>query len=512
MRSNSVEQYQLQYRFISKFGTVIAIILAALMGIAIAYSATIGMALLIAVPIIFVLIFCWQNPKFGVFLFFAISMTVETFASGFADETTEKLRLFIPITDILRGSGIIFNSAEFFMAALAAICVLRGISLRSMNLRGGLFLVPVLLYYGWMVAGVVNGVFTGGTFKLSFWEIRGQVYFLIFYIMSVNLITKAKDIHLLGWLIILGSGLKGVQGFIRYFFTLNRQIAGLNSLQEHDESFFYNAYFFYTFLLFITNGSKTQKRVALLLLPFVFIANVANQRRAATGGFVIAVLLLIPILYVIFKQQRAVILRIVAIGAVLVSVYATVFWNSNNTIAQPIRAIRSQIAPDERDASSDQYRINEDKDLFYTIQLSPIRGFGYGKELIEFYPIIEGGFNVRVLDPFILLMPHNSILWVWMRLGLIGFVIFWFMISQFITGPCQIARRYDNPLIRRWALLAIVAIVLDLTQGYWDMGLYSYRIQIYLGILFGATANLPLMNQELQLRQPTTHRTELQQD
>lgn len=511
MRSNSVEQYQLHYRFIAKFWTVAALVLAAFLGLALAYSTIIGAALLVAVPVIFILIFTWQKPKIAVFVFFAISMTVETFASGFADETTEKIRFFIPITDILSGSGIIFNSAEIFMAVVVGICLLRGISLRSMSLRGGLFLVPLLLYYGWVIWGIINGMLTGGTLKLSFWEIRGQAYFLIFYLLSVNLLTKAKDLDVLGWLIILGSGMKGVQGFIRYFFTINRDLTGLNSLLEHDEAFFFNLYFFHTFLLFITNGSKAQKRVALLLLPFVFIANVANQRRAATGGLVIAVLMLIPILYVVFKQQRAMILRIVAIGGVLVSFYGAVFWNSNSTIAQPIRAIRSQITPDERDASSDQYRINEDKDLFYTIQLSPLRGFGYGKELIEFYPIIQGGFDVRVLDPFILLMPHNAILWVWMRLGSVGFLIFWFMISQFIIRACHMARTYTTPLIQRWALLAIVAVVLNLTQGYWDMGLYSYRIQIYLGILVGALANLPSIQQELCLRQTTTHRTELHQ-
>src|SRR5262249_53615416 len=181
-------------------------------------------------------------------------------------------------------------------------------------------------------------------------------------------------------IILVGSGVKAFQGVFRYWVTLHHDTSSLPSglsILEHHEAFLFNGFFFYTFLLFVTNGPRRQKQVAACLLPLVILANAWNARRSATGAPVLALLVLIPVFCIVYRERRTLILRTTAASLFLFSIYAAAFWNSRSVLAQPVHAIRSQITPDERDESSDAYRKVENSNLLYTISQSAILGYGY---------------------------------------------------------------------------------------------------------------------------------------
>jgi O-antigen ligase len=91
--------------------------------------------------------------------------------------------------------------------------------------------------------------------------------------------------------------------------------------------------------------------------------------------------------------------------------------------------------------------------------------------------------DVRELAPFMLYMPHNSILWVWWRTGTIGFVLFWAALGNAIIQNCLLARRTTDPTIRRWAVFAVALVVMHMLMAWLDVGLFSYRQIVYIWIV-----------------------------
>src|SRR5215470_6038512 len=105
----------------------------------------------------------------------------------------------------------------------------------------------------------------------------------------------------------------------------------------------------------------------------------------------------------------------------------------SGTLAEPARAIVSVIQPgaaDAGDAASNQYRINEDFDLKYTEKQNPLLGYGFGKPFLEPMPLVD----ISSKDPIYLFVPHNTIYWVWMRLGPIGYLALWYLFGALILG------------------------------------------------------------------------------
>ena len=90
--------------------------------------------------------------------------------------------------------------------------------------------------------------------------------------------------------------------------------------------------------------------------------------------------------YRALPNRRMLIGALAFLMATVGPVYYQIFKNSDATIAQPARAIRSQFAPDERDLSSNLYRDAENLDQLATIKLNPVFGYGYGKHFLHCSP------------------------------------------------------------------------------------------------------------------------------
>jgi hypothetical protein len=415
-----------------------------------------------------------------VFTLLGSATTLELFQVNFPDATTE----LIPFWRNLSSSGIApapVNPAELLMVAAGAIWLLRGLFGRSLEIKGSALLKHYGLYLIVVLFGLLHGVIAGGNLTIALWEVRSPVYSALALVLALNLLRSERQINVLSWLIIAGTGFKGIQGTWRYLVTYSRHYDGIlrNSLLEHDEAFFFPAFYVFLLLLFIFDGSRRQKRVALLLLPFVIIADLANERRASTASLVMCLLVLLVIVFKVLAQHRARILRLTLLAAALGAVYVGAFWNSNAAIAQPVQAIKSSFAPDARDESSDLYRELENEGLMSQIERHLVFGQGYGIEM----PLMPGMVDLRDIAPFMLYMPHNSILWVWWRTGTIGFVLFWAALGGAIIRNTVLARSVADPAIRRWAVFSVAIVVIYLLMSWLDVALFSFRETVYVWIV-----------------------------
>lgn len=325
--------------------------------------------------------------------------------------------------------------------------------------------------------GFLHGITSGGDVTMALWEIRSQFMFIAVYLLTANFITDKKQIYPLLWITIIGTFIRSLFGIYIYI-SIGGAVTDQGILQ-HEDSLFFNM----VFLIFIAAamiGSNPKLFYAsLLAIPTCLFSNLENQRRAGIASFGIAFIPMMPLLYLIMHRRRSQILAF-SVGFVVVSsIYLPIAWNSEGGWALPARSIRSQFDPDMRDAGSDNYRQIEDLDLKFTRDTSPMIGIGYGKPFIQVYPL------PHVSSYFQNYLPHDSILWVWMRLGHIGFFAFIMLFASLLIKGVQTIKEVKDPLLQLTGLLAILLTLMLFVFAKYDLALVNSRTMAFLGLYLG---------------------------
>jgi hypothetical protein len=139
------------------------------------------------------------------------------------------------------------------------------------------------------------------------------------------------------------------------------------------------------------------------------------------------------------------------------------------------------VLPDERDFASNLYRRQEDANLQVNIRRSMPMGAGFGVPIDYALPIVDLTGNA----PSLRFIPHNTILYVWMRMGLLGIAGFWWLIGAAFIAACRVVRCPDRRLAAFGAIV-ICALIAYLLEGAYDLGLAWFRVAVFMGCVLGA--------------------------
>jgi hypothetical protein len=129
------------------------------------------------------------------------------------------------------------------------------------------------------------------------------------------------------------------------------------------------------------------------------------------------------------------------------------------------------------------------------VRLNPL-GLGFGKRFLEPLPLPD----ISTLDPVYLFIPHNTIYWVWMRLGPVGYGALWYLFAAIIIRGSMIARRLDDRYLQLVAIYVVALTVMQILVAFADYQLYFYRNVIYIGLLAGLLVRLPSLEEGLDVR------------
>lgn len=435
-----------------------------------------------------VLLLIWHRPVLGAYILLGGAVVFETFPLGFADSFTDKVPFFRSFGSAGAPGFLIITVAEFLMAFTLGAVILRRMAAGEKPLETGPLIWAVGAYTVMVAFGLVYGVGTGGNLLAALWEARPQLYLFMVYLVVVNTIKDRSQVNRVLWIFLIGVAFKGTIGVWRWLVTLGgdkqniSEIAtNTNSIMSHEESYFFALFLILIVILYLFRSHRGQLVFALIGAVPVVLALVANDRRAGILVLVIGGLLVMWLAYRLVIPRRKAILRLVIIGLLLTPIYLGATWNSESTIAEPTRAIRSLVQPNERDASSNDFRKIEALNLKYNITINPILGRGYGKDIIFFVPLPFIG------DVFVWwdIIPHNTILWVWMRLGFLGFLAFWFLIGRTLVSAMMTTKQLSDPRLQSAGVFAIAALVTWVFMGALDMGIVDFRINILIGTLIG---------------------------
>lgn len=440
----------------------------------------IATALLIAVPVL--VVWFWKAPIRGVYVLLAGAVLIEIFPLGFSDSLTDRIPLFLNLNNSAGLDGFPITPAEILMLAVAGVAVARSVAEHKVRWPSGRLVAAYGIYLVVVLGAEVHGLLSGGDLKTSLWEMRPQVYGFVLFILTTTLIEDRRQLERVALIFLLAAAAKALIGDYRYFVTLGGKLGVQQDVLAHEDSYF--------LAILIVSGLAAliwlRRRLTVVLIaavtPLALVAMLANSRRAGVYALAAAVIVTLVLAYRFEPPLR----KTLAFASVVMVVAAIVFigyaWDKQYGIqAQLVRPVRSLIDPTQRDFLSDQYRTAENANLRLTFQSSPLIGVGFGSPYLMAYPMAD----ISRIYPLWNVIPHNSLMWVGMRMGAIGFVAFWGLIGLAILQGFYVLGRSRDPLIRAVAAVAIAAVVAEIMVGYGDLQLESYRNLIFLGATLG---------------------------
>lgn len=349
-----------------------------------------------------------------------------------------------------------------------------------MRFRRGTLLWPVLAFSGFVAVGLLYGLSKGGDSKIALAESRSMFYMPLLYLLVTNLFTRREQfVRLYAWLMV-GVVMHAV--FTFFFFRTLPEVAFQTpeGLMQHSSALVLNTLVLLLVALRLMHGGTRSAKwlLAVSLVPAAMVY-LDTKRRAAIVGLVASGLLLFVIL---FWTNRRKFLWLAPTVLLLGSAYTAAFWNSTGGAGFPAQAVKSVIAPNklsERDLASNYYRYAETFDVQYTIRQSPLTGLGFGHPFLT--PIALPAISEFELARYV---PHNSMLYMWIKLGVAGFVSMLFLFGKAMRTGARAVMTERNGTHAAMALTSVGFVLMYAAYCYVDIA-WDQKSMVFLALALG---------------------------
>jgi O-antigen ligase len=264
-------------------------------------------------------------------------------------------------------------------------------------------------------AGMLHGIAAGGAPHLAYNEGRGLLIGIAAFVLFAR--TLPRDLVTFAKVTMFAEALLAAEILLRYVVYVRggELTVPLEFAFTHEGSLVLGVGLLIGLVTLVEKRHAASTRLLLVAYALLLsLAMAATGRRAATLVLITGVVTL-ALLW--FPRRPKLVIAAALPLALLAGVYLSVYWNKEyGAIAQPARAVRSQIDPSARDESSDVYRDIEKFDVVATIRGNRLLGVGFGRRFAQYQPLPD-------LERFWTLQfytPHENVLWLWLKLGLPG--------------------------------------------------------------------------------------------
>ena len=436
---------------------------------------------LVALLVPFVPVLAWRRPVAAVTGLGLLAIVIEQYRIGEpGGDVTDHVPLFTSLSDGLHLSGVYVNPMEILVVLVLLVFLIRATE-RGFTIPRTRLALGLALLVGLVLAGLVHGLLSHGDYKMALWEIRPTIYVALGYLLAAQLPARAATITAVLWAFVLGVGFKAFQGLalLPGFLAAHPRP---DYLLSHEDSFFFCLYIVLVAGLWLFRQKGRLRAVATVLLPIVVVVNLANNRRTSWAILGATFVVLAVVAWIRVPDRRRLLAGAGVAVVLAAAVYLPLYWNKGGVLAGPAAAVRSQFAPSLRDYSSDLYRTQENANLAFNIKRSPLIGAGYGIPIDYALPMIA---DLTRTDAFLRYIPHNDALYVWMRLGAVGALVFWTFIGMACVAACRVLRAAD-PHLALYGAFALCAMVAYLILGGLDLGFFWFRVAVTIGVVLGA--------------------------
>ncbi|MCW5897583.1 MAG: O-antigen ligase family protein [Bacteroidetes bacterium] len=385
--------------------------------------------------------------------------------------------------------GLSINPLELHIC-----CILAGLFIRFVITREKwvpiLAWKPLLLYCGALIFFIGLGLFRGGVGNVALWEVRGIGYLVILMVVVPQVIRTRRQVNHALWAIIAGVVFRAVE--VSYHFVDSDFRLTGDGWGSHEDSGLFTTLLVYAAALWALKVHDTKQKTFLTVAALVLVLAIVGGERRSSYPILAAGLMLLPLLMPREVQKR--LLRLSWKVGIVFALYLAVFWNSQSEsiLVGPARSIREGLAGDDENAAGDSYTSNlfrrvENYDLNRMFRMRPLLGTGYGM-LIDYELPLPIGFELGFY------IPHNQILGVAAKTGVIGFIIFMnFYISIISATTLGFRRLKHDKHMQAVLVFAAAAAIGHLIFSFFDIILTYYRPNVYVGGLFGLASAIVAM-------------------
>lgn len=384
-----------------------------------------------------------------------------------------------------------------------AVTVLREYANHGRLVRPSPLRWPVLVFGAFVVTGFVRGVVIGGgDLRVAVIEARPITYLVLVFVIASNVYTETSDLRRGFWWLMAGVFVQVLLSlqFLSQLDPVDR--AELESLNEHGSALGHNLIILTVLALLAFRARAPLARIGLIvaLVPTALVYVVAQRRAGVAALGIAGVLLLIAL----FWRRRRLFLFVAPVVAIVTIGYLGAFWNSTSSVGFPAQAVKSVIAPGSasaEDQSSDLYRTIESYNLIATVRTDPIKGIGFGRPWYRPVTLPE-------LDNFEMAayLSHNSVLWLWLKLGFAGFVAMFYLVGRTVMLGARRVRELPDGIDMVVTLSAVLFVVMYTVYTFVDVS-WDARNMVFFG-LAAAICGGPLTSprRTVDLEEPDTDR------
>jgi hypothetical protein len=421
------------------------------------------------------------RPRYGIYLIVFFSLLGDGLlmpAYPFNKNFSSSESLFF-----INGS-LTFNPVELCLVVTLLSWLIGGLMQRKLRFYISPLTWPALGFFGFIIFGLVWGLARHGSMNIALWEARAICYLPLMVVLSTNLLEKREHINHMIWAAMLALFIEALVGDYFVLVTRHGDLKGMEAIAEHSMSIHQGTLFVLMITSWLYSASRTKRITLPLMAPFVLYAFASNQRRASYISLILAVALVGVALY---QVRRTLFWYIMPPLALLGMVYIAAFWNSSSgTLGMPARAVRSVVAPvkSSRDDLSNVYRDIENLNTAFTIHSVPLTGIGFGHKFFVISPLPDISFFV-----WYEYITHNSIMWIWMQIGVGGFFSMIFLVGRALITGVRATWRMPRGDMAAAGLTATLYIVMHFIYAYVDMS-WETQSMVYVGAMMGLIGSL----------------------
>jgi hypothetical protein len=448
---------------------------------AVALAALLAMGALQAVLIVgcvAVIGYAMVRPRAGVYItiFLTIAATSSTpgIEAGWVHES-------------LAPYGINFTPVELVVGAACIGLFARLLVDTRLRWTPGALILPLSAFLLVIAASIAVGMSRGADSVIMRTETRPMLYLLALSLLSTHFLTTRRDLHTLMAVIVVAANIMAASSIYYYLHDVRPGLAqGPADLAfPHEDSLFCAAGIILVLarIAWSKNGLAELKLVPLIVLPTY--ALLVMRRRAGMVALDASLLLLCIVLVRDNFRMFLVFVPLAILGGGLL---LAMTWNDPGGLGQPARSFRAITGSNDvsgRDQSSDLYRENEATNIYINIHSDPVRGVGFGQQYAFVVPLSDLSFW-----PLWRYVPHNSVMWVFMDAGILGFMTMMALFSAAIMRAMQVMSALRSDSMKPFAFSLAAMVLMVVMFSYVDLGLVTPRVMLFLGVVLGAIGTI----------------------
>lgn len=380
--------------------------------------------------------------------------------------------------------ALVISPMESYLVLMLISWLGRGAIQRKIQFYVSDLFWPAMLFLGFAILGLIYGLGTGGNPNVGLWEIRPIFYLVLMMILTSNLLERREHVTNLVWAAMLALFVESLVGDWFFLVTLGASLGGVQAITEHGAAIHMNTMFLLAIALWIFDSTPARRLLLALASLVVMLTYIATQRRAAFLTLAIALPLMVIFIY---RQNRRAFWVIVPAGGIIALAYIAVFWNNPGALGLPAQAVKSVIAEDQAsagDQASNIYREIENVNTGFTIHQHPLTGVGFGQKFYFIVPLPDISFFL-----WWEYMPHNSIIWIWLKMGVGGFVAMLYFVGMALLVGVRALLRMPRDEMSAIALVATLYVLMHFIYAYADIS-WDAQSMLYMGMMMGILASL----------------------